>query len=67
MKISVREHIKKNFKGADNSEMRASIESGIESKKEIILPGFGVFFEILWNGSDENGQEYILNTIKKNL
>ena len=56
-----------NFKDSDINEIKNSIVSGIESKDEVILPGLGVFLEILWNNSDENSQEYILNTIKKGL
>lgn len=67
MNIDIRKHILNNFKEADSSEIKASIEASIEKKDEITLPGLGVFFEILWNNSDENSREYILNTLKKSL
>ena len=67
MNIDIRNHIKNNFKDSDVSEIKASINSSIEEHDEITLPGLGVFFEILWTSSDENSQEYILNTIKSNL
>lgn len=65
--IDIRSHIKKNFKGADIDEIKASIESSIIDNDEITLPGLGVFFEVLWNNSDENSKEYIINTLKNNL
>lgn len=56
-----------NFKEAAVDEIRASIVSSIEAKEEITLPGLGVFFEILWNQSDESSREYILSTLKQGL
>lgn len=67
MNIDIRKHILDNFKGANCSEIKASIEASIEKKDEITLPGLGVFFEELWCHSDENSQEYILNTLKNSL
>lgn len=67
MKIDIRKNIMNNFKDAEIDEIKASIVSSIHDGKEITLPGLGVFFELLWNGSDENSKEFILSTIKKNL
>lgn len=67
MKIDIRKNIMDNFKDAGIDEIKASIVSSIHDGKEITLPGLGVFFELLWNGSDENSKEFILSTIKKNL
>ena len=67
MNIDIRKHIKSNFKDAEQDEIKASIESSIAEKDEITLPGMGVFFEILWEYSDEDSQEYILKTLKKGL
>ena len=67
MNINIREHIINNFKGSDIEEIKTSIVSSIQDNDEITLPGLGVFFEILWNNSDESSQQYILNTIQKSL
>lgn len=67
MKIDIRKSIMENFKEAAVDEIRASIVSSIEAKEEITLPGLGVFFEILWNQSDESSREYILSTLKQGL
>lgn len=67
MDIKIREHIRSNFKDSDQKEIKESIVASIESKDEVVLPGLGVFFEILWNGSDENLKETILNTIQSHL
>ena len=67
MNIDIRKHILKNFKNANEDEIKASIISSIEENDEITLPGLGVFFEVLWTNSDENSKEYILKTLKNSL
>lgn len=67
MKIDIRASIRDNFKEAQVDEIQSSIVSSIEAKDEITLPGLGVFFEILWELSDESSKEYILNTLKQGL
>ena len=65
--IDIRKSIRKNFKDADIDEFKTSIVESIKEQDEITLPGMGVFFEILWNNSDENSRNYILNTIKDHI
>ena len=67
MDIKIREHIRSNFKDSNQAEIKESIIASIASKDEVVLPGLGVFFEILWNGSEENLKENILNIIQENL
>ena len=67
MNIDIRKNIINNFNDAKKDEIKASIISSIEDNEEITLPGLGVFFEILWKKSDEENQEYILNTLENNF
>lgn len=67
MNIDIRKSIICNFKDSNEKEMEDSIESSINDKDELTLPGLGVFFEILWKNSDEEIQKEIINTIKKGL
>lgn len=67
MNIDIRSHIINNFKGVKEDEIKASICASVEEKDEITLPGLGVFFELLWENSDENSKEYILNTLNNAL
>lgn len=67
MNINIRESIKKNFKSADMSDIRASIESSIADNEEITLPGLGVFFEIMWKESDSDLQDVIIKNIEKGV
>lgn len=66
-KIDIRKHIRDNFKKADMNEIENSINSSINSNDEIILPGLGVFFEVLWNNCTDQIKDDILNILMNNL
>ena len=67
MNIDIRESIIDNFKGASSDEIKASIESSIEEKDEVTLPGIGVFFELLWESSNDDEKSFILNKLESKL
>lgn len=67
MNIDIRKYIRDNFKNSSTEEIKESIVSSISENDEITLPGMGVFFEILWNNSNPENQDYILSTLKNNL
>lgn len=67
MNIDIRKSIRNNFKDSNEDEIIESINSSIKDKDEITLPGIGVFFEILWENSDNELKEKIINIIKSNL
>lgn len=65
--INIRNYIKENFKNSEISEIKDSIVSSIIDKDEVTLPGLGVFFEILWENSNDEIQNKILEILKNNL
>jgi len=65
MNIDVRKYIISNFKEDSINDIRTSIDKSIEAKEEETLIGLGVFFELLWNNSDEETKLLILNSIKR--
>ena len=67
MDIDIRKSIINNFQNSNIDEIKKSIQESINDKEEITLPGLGVFFEILWNNSDDTKKDYILQTLKKGL
>jgi len=67
MNIDIRKSVIKNFEGSGIDDIRNSIEEFIKDNDEITLPGLGVFFEILWNNSDEDDKDFILRSIEKSL
>lgn len=67
MNINIREYIKNNFKDSSMEELQDSILASIESNDEVVLPGLGVLFEILWEKSSNDFQNEILNTLHNNM
>ena len=68
MNVDIRKYIINNFKEDDNKNIRKAIEESMESHEDDPLVGLGVFFELLWNNTDELDKEkyieIILNSIK---
>ncbi len=67
MNIDMRNYIISNFKDDSINDIRNSIDKVISSKEEEPLIGLGVFFELLWNNSDEETKLLILSNIKKSI
>lgn len=64
MKVDVRKYIIGNFKDDDINDIKNSIEISINSRADDILIGLGVLFELMWNNSDDDTKNIILNNIK---
>lgn len=67
MSLSIRDYIRNNFKEANAVDIRNSIEASITSKEEETLPGIGVFFELLWENSNENMRRQIISGVQEGL
>lgn len=64
MNLDIRSHIINNFKGDDINVLREAIEESIKNNDEITLPGMGVFFELVWEKSDEDMKKKILDILE---
>lgn len=64
MNLDIRSHIINNFKSDDTSVLKDAIEESIKNNDEITLPGMGVFFELVWQKSDEDMKNKILNILE---
>ncbi len=67
MNINIREYIKNNFKFSNSKEIEDSINSSLKEKDEVTLPGLGVFFEILWENSNNKQKEEIVDILINNI
>ena len=65
--VDIRKYIIQNFKNTDINGIRESIESSVQEKDEVTLPGLGVFFEILWQNCDEELRNKTLEILKNNF
>lgn len=67
MNLDIRKYIQKNFENTTKEEIKESIHSSIAEKEEVTLPGLGVFFEILWQNSEEETKNKIIDTLENAL
>jgi len=65
--IDVRKYIINNFKDDNIQDIKGAIENSIKSHDEDPLIGLGVLFELLWNNSDNDLKQTMLNNIKKGM
>ena len=67
MDLDIRRNIIKNTKSDSIEELINSLDESIPSDEELILPGLGVFFEILWKELNKDEKINIVTKIKRRL
>ncbi|HOA63485.1 MAG TPA: small acid-soluble spore protein SspI [Bacilli bacterium] len=67
MDIDLRQAVINNMKGADSATVSSTIADAIQVKKEQLLPGLGVLFEIYWNNISKEEQDKVANLISSKL
>lgn len=67
MNLDIRKYIHKNFESTSKEEIKESINSSINEKEEVTLPGLGVFFELLWQNAEEDLQNQIVTILEGSL
>ena len=65
--LKIRDYIINNFKDDDVNTLRNTITECISDGDEETLPGMGVFFELIWNGSDEEMRKKMLDILLNKL
>lgn len=63
MDINIRDYIVNNFKNITSDDIKKSIEESIKKGDELTLPGLGVLFEILWNTSNNDEKDNIIDKL----
>ncbi len=67
MDINVRNAIIDNFKNSSNEELHQTINEAISSNEEKILPGLGVFLELVWSNSSSEFRKDLVNKLSTAL
>ena len=67
MNIDIRGVIVNNFKNDSSKEMIDTINESLKSRNELILPGLGVLFEVLWQESSNDEKLDFANKILKKI
>jgi small acid-soluble spore protein I (minor) len=66
MNITLRQAIVQRVQNKSNNELQEVIEDSIGGE-ERVLPGLGVLFEIIWQNSEADIQNQLVETLKDHL
>lgn len=67
MSTDIRKYVLDNFKNSCRGEIQEVINASILEREDITLPGLGVFFEVIWNHSNDNIKNEMLTILENNL
>ena len=67
MDVDIRRHIINNFREDDVDTLRNAIEESIKEQDEVVLPGMGVFLEIIWQDASEELKKQMLDIIHNRI
>lgn len=65
--MSIKDYIIQNFKNDDINTIKTAIDESVKEYNEDTLPGLGIFFMLVWENSNDNEKNTILEKIKSNL
>lgn len=67
MNMNIRNALISNLQGSSYEDLKNTIESGINSKEETILPGLGVLFELYYHSLSNQDKQTLINEIMQLL
>lgn len=67
MELSIKEHIINNFKADNEEAIKSAIDDSINEHDEELLPGLGVFMELVWKNADKETKDKISRLIVKGI
>jgi small acid-soluble spore protein I (minor) len=67
MDINIRKAVLHNLNNATQDDVRQTINDAIARNEEIVLPGLGVMFELLYKSSNDNEKQVIIDKLVSNL
>ncbi len=65
MSLDIRHAVFGNIKGNTTDQFQEIIEDAIANGEEKMLPGLGVLFEVIWQNTDNNSKNTMLETLSK--
>ena len=65
--MNIKDYIVKNFKDDNIQTIKKAIDESVKEYNEDTLPGLGIFFMLVWENSNEEEKNTILEKIKSNL
>lgn len=65
--MNIKDYIIQNFKDDNIDVIKNAIDESVNNYNEDSLPGLGIFFMLVWENSNDNEKNTILEKIKSNL
>ena len=65
--MNIRKYIINNFKNNTFKEIKDAIDESLKSDDEVVLPGLGVFLEIIWKNSSLELKNTLVDILVNNL
>jgi small acid-soluble spore protein I (minor) len=67
MDLNLRKAILSNIASNDQEQLEATIVDAIQAGEEKMLPGLGVLFELIWNQSDEQNKQDMIQSLEQGV
>ncbi len=61
--MNLRNAVIQNLENSSFEDIHSTIDNAINSKEENILPGLGVFFELIWNSANNSEKQSICEKV----
>ena len=65
--MNIKDYIIQNFKDDNINAIKTAIDESVNVYNEDSLPGLGIFFMLVWENSNDEEKNTILEKIKSNL
>lgn len=65
--MKIKDYIINNFKDDDINTLRTTISECLNEDDEEVLPGLGVFMELIWQGSNEDIKKSMLDILHSEI
>ncbi|MFB4166666.1 small acid-soluble spore protein SspI [Virgibacillus sp. JSM 102003] len=67
MDLNLREAILSNIASNNQEQLEATIVDAIQDGEEKMLPGLGVIFELIWNQSNEEDKQEMIDALEQGV
>lgn len=67
MNFDIRGAVIHNIHNMNEEELQELVVDSIQQREEKLLPGLGVFFEVIWKNSTEEERQEMIETLRESL
>ncbi|WP_100012001.1 small acid-soluble spore protein SspI [Lentibacillus sediminis] len=67
MNLNLRKAILSNISNNDQEQLEATIVDAVQNGEEKMLPGLGVLFELIWNHSNDQDKQEMVEALEQGV